>query len=511
MREASSPQPVGSSEPAWRGKPDDAAPLAQRQWQQETQRQQDPATIGRGVWFRLRVGLLVVLFVGLFCWFVYSVSFAPIQTPLVVLDAARYEWPLPPNAWAEEDLNALASLDGQNVLLARVACQQQSAAEALNALDAQLYGAAGGPTPPRSLIIYISMLGTLDSAGVPCLIPPSASPLESETWLSVPKLLERIKQQTALANCDKLLVLDCNRLETDWQRCVLYNGFADRLSGAVRAAQVPRLAVLNSAAPSQRGWTSSELEASVFGYYLRLGLSGLADSQTGNGDRQISLRELHDYLVDRVDTWAVYNRAAHQQPILLLSPGVDDFPVAWALNRRSQNRLSAPPQPVRQVVVSDDERGRLWRKREEFARLAPERSDPLGWRDFQQRLVWLEQATAAGKAYSASARNMAAQLTSLAATISERAASHDRSGPTRPVNWFHERSNLPLAAHSLPMARYLGQASGAAGNLAGLNRVAGPEAVADLVSQLDRLGNSQLLVERQFLRLLGRYDMPRLL
>jgi hypothetical protein len=511
MREASSLGPSGKGDSPWRGKQDDAVPLTQHQWQQESARQEDPAVSGRGVWQRLRVVLLLALFAGLVGWFAYSVSFAPVQTPVIVVEAARYEWPLPPNAWAEEDLDALAALHSQNIFLTHLAVERQSSAEVLAALDAQLARAASGRTPPESLVLYISMLGTVDGAAVPCLVPPGASPLESDQWLTVPKLLDRIKQHRALHHCQKLLVLDCNRVETDWRLCTLYNGFADRLAEAVSAAQVPRLAVINSAGPDQLGWSSPELEASIFGYYLRLGLAGLADTKTGNGDGHVSLRELHRYLVDQVDGWAVFNRAAHQQP-MLLPDDADDFSLVWSLNQRTQKRLASPPMPGRHAAVSDEERGRLWRKREEFAVLNPGRTDPLAWRDFQQRLVWLDQACAAGKAYSASARNTYAELASQAAMISERAAADDRSGPARPVNLFRERADLHLAAHSLPFARYLRQTTGGLeSRLAGLNRAATPDTVAQMVSHLDQLDNGQLLVERQFLRLLSRYDMAKLL
>ncbi|HEY5312608.1 MAG TPA: hypothetical protein VIK18_08810, partial [Pirellulales bacterium] len=497
---AGSGEPPGKGDAAWRGKQSEAAASVQQPWQQQAQQAQDQGTAGRGSWERSRIALWVILFGGLLAWFVQSVSFAPVQTPLIALAAARYEWPLPPNAWAQEDLDSLATLHAQNIFLTHLPVERQSADELLAALDAQLSRAAAAHDPPETLVIYLSMLGTLDAAAVPCLVPPGASPLESDRWLAVPKLLRHIKQHRELEDCHKLIVLDSGRVLCDWRLCTLYNGFADRLADAVNSAQVSHLAVLNSTGPGQLGWSSSELEASTFGYYFRLGLTGLADVETGNADRHVSLYELHRYLANRVDAWAVFNRAAHQQP-LLLPAGVEDFPVVWSLNRRAQTRLKAAPLVKRQMPVSDDERQTLWRRCEQFAPQAPYQSDPLGWRNFQQRLLWLDQASAAGKSYWTSARNTYAELIGQSLSMAD-AQRHLPPG----------KSAVRLAAHSLPFARYVGLPldSGFESRLQGLSRGATPDAVARFVAHLDQLHGGQL-VERQFLRLLSRYDLPGLL
>ena len=67
----------------------------------------------RDTWRRLRIGGFLLLFVGLLALFVYQLWFRPIQTPLVAISAPPYSWPLPPNAWAAEDLHGLADLDGE--------------------------------------------------------------------------------------------------------------------------------------------------------------------------------------------------------------------------------------------------------------------------------------------------------------------------------------------------------------------------------------------------------------
>lgn len=507
MREAAGLEHGGKGEPAWRGRPEGTEAPAHG-WQQAPDAAEHASP---GFWRRVRVPLLIALFAGLMAWFVISVSFAPLQTPLVAVEAARYEWPFPPNAWAQEDLDSLSALHGQNLSVTELAVERQTSAEVLRGLDAQLT-AAGGRVPLPCIVIYVSMLGTIDGSGNPCLIPPGTSPLESERWLPVAQLLQCIGRHRELDGCNKLLVFDSNRSEVDWQLCMLYNGFAEQLAGAVEAAGVPKLAVINSAAGGEIGWSSPELGASIFSHYLRLGLAGLADTQSGNGDRRVDLRELHRYLADRVDAWAVANRAAHQRPMLLPS-GSEDFPVTWSLNRRTQQRLLAQPASPGRPAVTADELGKLWRKRDQFARLAPYQADPLAWRDFQQRLLWLEQAAASGRAYSTSARNVYADLVSLAATIDRRISADSRSRPSRPVNLFRERPPLRLAAHSLPFADYLGQPDGAQleNRLASVDHVAGPAALAQLVANFEPVENGHLLVERQFLRLLARYDLSALL
>ncbi len=64
-------------------------------------------------------GVLLLLATFLFIGLISLLLFAPQRTPLVVLTAAPYTQPLPPNAWVFEDVENLGWLDGKNLTVRR--------------------------------------------------------------------------------------------------------------------------------------------------------------------------------------------------------------------------------------------------------------------------------------------------------------------------------------------------------------------------------------------------------
>ena len=90
----------------------------------------------------------------------------------------------------------------------------------------------GGPAR-NTIIIYLSLHGVVDDKGEPCLIPPGASPWQSSQWVRVRDLLtelflfqdEKGHYATKIKGWDKLLVLDCNRIDANWSLGQFYNGF----------------------------------------------------------------------------------------------------------------------------------------------------------------------------------------------------------------------------------------------------------------------------------------------
>src|SRR5690606_36419723 len=145
------------------------------------------------------------------------------------------------------------------------------------------------------------------------LLPAEASPLDSATWLPVSAVLDRISAALP-RRVHKLVLLDSNRTGTDWRIGQLHNTFAQRLSAVVDPERHPNLVVVNSTAPDQAGWSSPALGGSAFGYFVARGLAGAADTvaaasdtepaptreaaaaRGGNGDGQVSVTELVDYL-----------------------------------------------------------------------------------------------------------------------------------------------------------------------------------------------------------------------
>ena len=267
------------------------------------------------------------------------------RTPLVAYIATGYAAPLPPNAWASEDLAGLRSLGAEGNLLEEKrlvdfheAPPWESKEQWLRELRRQIETSApGGPTK-RAIIIYLSLHGAVDGQGEPCLIPPGVSPWQSGEWIRVRELLgelfasrdEKGVWSSRTRGLDKLLVLDCNRIDADWRLGQFYNAFAQRLRDVVQKADVPKLYVLNSTSPGQTAWSAPELQGSVFGHFFAQGLSGAADldSEGGNNNHQVSLRELHSYLKAHVNQWVTENRDDRQEP-MLLPDNAPDVPLVF--------------------------------------------------------------------------------------------------------------------------------------------------------------------------------------
>lgn len=462
----------------------------------------------------MKVGAFLLAFVGLLSLFVYQLWFRPIQTPLIVISAPAYAYPLPPDAWSQEDLAGLADLDGEESLhLLDTSSAWRSLESGLANFDRQLHAAARLGSKTGTVIIYVSMHGVVDRAGQPALIPPGGSPLRSDTWLKVSDLLERIKKEHLPDEWHKLLILDCNRMSVNWKLGLLANTFVDRLPEAIAAKQIPNLVVLNSTSSGERAWSSSDLSGSVFGHFLRLGLAGAADDaiEGGNGDHRVSLHELAGYLENHVDGWVRHNRADRQRP-KLIPESAGDFTIVWALRKGTQAKLAArePPTSSGASVAAARDIGPLWQARDRLAAKQPLRFDPLAWREFEQKLLWLEQASSAGLAYKAPARALLKELQNYVTGVEQRAvALGDDSSIFARAELFTDRDSKrqPPTAHSLPLAAFFGSplpdgASQLGARLDRFQAAASESAVESLVGSGTNRNRAAPLVELQYLRLM---------
>lgn len=451
---------------AWRGASRTEAPAVRHRWQQNGSEQGTSRLLPAGQLRGLKIFLLLVVAVGLLCLLVGFLLFRPTQTPFLGVAVTQYQWPLPPNAWAAEDVAAFARLDGQTLQHVDLSSSWRNAQEGLKNLELQLQTSAAGLRDDGAIVVYLSMHGAVDGDGEPCLIPPEASALDSSAWLRVRDLLTRIKTQLTESQVHKLLVLDCNRQDSNWRAGILYNGFAEGLARVVDEVHDPRLVVLNSTGPGEMGWSSRELQGSVFGHFLFQGLCGAADAPSGqgNGDRQISLMELMAYLDRQVDAWVVAHRQDHQHPMLL--PGqARDFVVAWGLHQDRDAATDPPETHGAVAAVSEAQVTRLWRQHDKLRSLPLHRFDPVAWRDIQHRLLWLEQLIDGGQAYADLAADLHRDLSNRLAELDRHGASTRQSNsPWTFVQQFTaSRDPLPkdLAAHSLPLREWLSLASAA--------------------------------------------------
>ena len=381
--------------------------------------------------YRLRVASWSLLFCGLVGALVYWLLVRPVRTPLIAYAATGYAAPLPPHAWANEDLAGLRSLGSEGGLLKEKRIVEYCEMPAwetkdkwLRALRGQIEKSGPGGPNKNAIIIYLSVHGVLDESGEPCLIPPGASPWQSSQWVRVGELLnelflyqdEKGRYATKIRDWNKLLVLDCNRIDANWNAGQFYNSFAARLRDVVQKANVPKLYVLNSASPGQSAWAAPELHGSVFGYFLAQGLGGAADAESaGNHNKQVSLRELHGYLKSNVDQWVIENRDDRQEPMLL----PEDAPDVPLVHCAAESTVL--PKDALKRDDRWDQVAALWQRHAQLRAKTPYRTKPMEWAAFQGDLLRAEQLLEAGSAYDREFNETIARLTSEAAAL-DRAA-----------------------------------------------------------------------------------------
>lgn len=502
----------GSKRGGWRGKrPSETQPILHG-WQQTNPQAAESSLMPGDHRRDLKVAGLLCVAAGSLALLLYLLLFQPTQTPLISVAVTDYPWPLPPNAWAAEDLQSLSALNGETLRQVDLSAAWQSNEQGLRNLEEQLRLAIDRRSRLGAVLVYLSMHGVVDGGGEPCLLAADASPLQSETWLPVRTLLARIKAQQLPANLKLVLILDSNRFDVHWGLGQLYNAFAERLPEVVDAAGIPNLIVINSAGPGQVGWTSSELRGSVFGHFLREGLRGAADT-AGDRNRIVSLHELHRYLQREVGRWVADKRLDVQQP-MLLPANTPDLDVAWAMRTALSSNLAQGAATEPTQSVGDDQLAGLWRKRDELLTFRPVRFDPLVWRDFEQRLVWLEQLSAAGGAYAAVAKSKAIELDQRANDMLRRARAVAGKSVLPLGNAFSVAPAVlpqPLAAHNVALLEFLDEASPETlGRLRSGLQQAATAPTPDTINQVQSaFGTAEELfppgvTEAQFLRMLGR-------
>ena len=401
-----------------------------------------PAGSNAGRRFRLQIACWALLLGGLVTFFVYWLTPAPASTPLLLAAVVDYPVPIPPNAWVREDVEGLLGLQAERILAPPPEADQwddvvwHTGSQGRQRLLDQLDSVKPGGPERDVVIIYISMHGAVDDAETgppePCLLPPGASRYDSSQWLRLRDLLAEIKQRIGTPERGEmkvLLVLDCNRMDANFPLGLLYNGFADRLEEVVNEVDVPGLAVLNSTSPGQIGWAAPELQGSVFGYFLRQGLRGVADE---DGNDKVSLHELHRYVAGRVKSWVRHHRYDDQEPMLLAGE-MDDFDLVHA---DAESGEQPPPEAAKSRDARWDTVAGLWQQHATLRGRNPRpwRMQPLAWAEFEHKLLRLEQAVQAGEAYRAEFDKLREELTGLTAQLGE--------NPPDEI----------LAAHSLPLA-----------------------------------------------------------
>ncbi len=451
-QEGSQPRPSsrnpGQARPDWRAKPGQAVsgarPGAQAAaWQQRGDRAYQSALR----WYRIKLAAFSLAALALVALFVWWVLFRPRIASVYALAVIDYGLAVPPNAWAREDVDRLADvgIERERIAYFHKFDHLQPAADA-SAFD-ELRDAIQHPPATfgkrDTVVVYLSLHGVADEHGMPCLLVPDSSPHDSKTWVPLVDLLRRLfPASDRNIPPNKLVILDCNRMDSNWRLGMLYNSFADNLEKARLEADIPGLVLLNSTSPGQVGWTSAEqLQGSVFGFFVHRGLLGAADQEDpGNRDNRVTVRELAAYVTKHVSQWVREYRNDEQQPMLVAPEGFRDFTLGYA---KYQGETELPPRVnlLAEKAIVWSALDELWQRHARLYARAPWREDPLGWEAFQQKLLWLEQAALAGPAYQAAFDQVREEAARLASRLE------------RPADPAGFAANLPLALRAQDAAQ----------------------------------------------------------
>ena len=228
-------------------------------------------------WHGVRIAAWGLLFLGLVAGFIAWLVWTPVRTPVLVAVVTADQSPLPPNAWAQEDVERLQR--------PRPAGSAEMFADLLG-----LERVGPGRTPPRigghgprrpeqgsGGRLSRPMPGAVNGDGEPCLVPPAPRPWKAANGCASPVAATTLSEGPCPKDAPArktLLILDATRMGSNWNIGLLYNSFAERLPAVVQEVNVPNLYVLNSTGTGQVGWAAAELRGSVFGYFLAQGLSG---------------------------------------------------------------------------------------------------------------------------------------------------------------------------------------------------------------------------------------------
>jgi hypothetical protein len=252
----------------------------------------------------------------------------------------QYDDPrLPVNGQAEQDREALSALPWSRAV--NLFAVQE--ADALKREFASLENKGS-----NSLVVYLSAHVLTDAKDALYLLPARAELDNPATWLPLAPLLANLQ------NCPakhKLLILDTLRPLADPRRGVLSNDVAERLQAATAPLEEHGWLVLCSCSPGQVALTSEDANRSVFGLYVEEGLRGAADGYLPGTkqDNRVSVKELYQYVRDRVDRWAEQNRGTRQTPVL--RGDGDDFELQ-AVSQRGK-ATEATPEPTKAADAAE--------------------------------------------------------------------------------------------------------------------------------------------------------------
>jgi hypothetical protein len=233
------------------------------------------------------------------------------------------------------------------------------------------------------LVLYFAAHAGADAEkGAYLWQPPKGGAISKADKLYVADILQRLAELPK--SQPKLLVFDVSQTPSNWAFGGAYSDFIRSVKGMdTQIEGVGELAVLLSADEDQVSWIADERRMSAFGFYFTEGVRGGVGTPGGS----VTAAALHGYLKTEVQKWAVANRGANQEPVLL--------PKASGTQRAEKLKLTTLPATPTPATASPEPAAPTppallneWKRVGALAKQvpSPDTTDPLKWREY---LEWL--------------------------------------------------------------------------------------------------------------------------
>jgi hypothetical protein len=214
----------------------------------------------------------------------------------------------------------------------------------------------------------------------------------------------------------KLLVIDISETPPNWAFGGAFNDFVQAVKDLdAKIEGVEDLCVMLSADAGQTAWIADEWQKSAFGHHFTEGLRGAAGQPGG----PVTAADLYAHVKAEVQKWAVANREANQEPVLLPKGSGEARAKQMDLATLPRTAYTAPPKPTA-VVTTPKELQTEWARVADLAARspAPDTTDPLKWREYLDCLLRWERLLRVGAAPAA----LSARATRLGGELAARTA-----------------------------------------------------------------------------------------
>ncbi len=314
----------------------------------------------------------------------------PVKPPALVAVAPESTASLsaPSNVYGANSARALADWAAKDKSRPRVATDGSTA----HSRDG--WKAALDKSGEKTVLLYFAAHGAADRNGPYLWMTlADAGGIEESYKLPVKEILQRLAEPP-LRDKQKLVIFDATQVSASWPHGFLHNDFARALKALdAQIAEIPNLVVICSTDEDQRSWVSEELQRTIFGHFLEMGLRNSA----GGKSPRVNAWVLYEYLRQEVAKWTRANRDAEQTPILLPSASSD-------ARARAIEVVSNPDSAAEETKSTDSaftvpESLRIaWEQRAELEKLQPppETIAPDLWRIYLDTLLRWEYLVRAG-------------------------------------------------------------------------------------------------------------------